>query len=453
MKKIITAFANPELNKKLLGEKEYEIITPDIQYQEGVIEILEENSNIDGLILNSFLPGEFDLYKFIYKIKEINHNLEIIIILEKKNEELKNFLFANGITNILYNNEITIEELIKLIKKEKKQIPEEISEEIKLLKEMILNNNIRKNKSIKEAKKIINKVIEIFKSNKISKIIVKNKINKKIKNKNNSIKIISVVGSAGVGKSIFTSILSKIIINQKILLIDFDFINNNISTIFSTKKIPKELNEKIINNKINKGEKALGELIIKINNKLNLICGLEIFINNNKNIKKEEIKNIIKKVQEISKEYDLVIIDTGSYNENNYLEEVLQCSDKGILLVEPNLLGIKKSKKLLETYINKLKIDKEKINVVFNKANINSINNLILKQLFFDFNILGNIRLNLKYDLLINNNLKIQDKKIHKEYLKIIKKLNIKEEIKDGYELIGNEQQLSKYKNAYQSNE
>lgn len=178
------------------------------------------------------------------------------------------------------------------------------------------------------------------------------------------------------------------------------------------------------------------ELIIKINNKLDLICGLDILFNNNKKIAKEEINNIIKNIKEISNKYDLIIIDTNSNLENNCLKELMAIADRNILLVEPNLLGIKKSQKILEIYINKWQINKEQINIVFNKININSINNLILNQLFSDFYILGEIKLNNKYDLIINNNLKIKDKKINKEYLKIINKLNLKEENKNGYKYV-----------------
>ena len=63
--------------------------------------------------------------------------------------------------------------------------------------------------------------------------------------------------------------------------------------------------------------------------------------------------------------------------------------------------------------------------MVFNKININSINNKILNNLFSDFNILGKINFSDKYNLIINNNLKILNKKINKEYINIIKKMKI----------------------------
>ena len=43
MKKVLTAMANPELHEKLKEKKEIEIIGKDIQYQEGIFEIIEKS--------------------------------------------------------------------------------------------------------------------------------------------------------------------------------------------------------------------------------------------------------------------------------------------------------------------------------------------------------------------------------------------------------------------------
>ena len=88
MKKIITALANPILNENLKEEKDFEILTKDIQYQEGIFEIMEEKNEIDYLILSEILPGENNIEKLIEKIKEKNIKIKIIIILESKKEEL-----------------------------------------------------------------------------------------------------------------------------------------------------------------------------------------------------------------------------------------------------------------------------------------------------------------------------------------------------------------------------
>ena len=52
MKKIITALAEPQLNNELKKEKDFIVIGKDIQYQEGVIEILETEKEVDFLIIS-----------------------------------------------------------------------------------------------------------------------------------------------------------------------------------------------------------------------------------------------------------------------------------------------------------------------------------------------------------------------------------------------------------------
>lgn len=404
--KILTALQDPKTNEILKEKTKHNIIETDIQYQEGILETLEKNNKIDLIIISQLLPGNIGFKDLINKIKMINNNIEIIAILENKNNELKDFLKQKNINSIFYNNEITIDELINVIEEKDKNKKEmEINKEIKLLKEIILENNKKIEQNKKEKK--INKILSILKEEKI-KIIKNSKINniKKFKNKINKTqnKIISVVGIPGVGKSIFISLFSKNIKYKKILIIDFDIYNKSLDLIFG------------YNTKLQQ-EKA----IIKINNNIDLLSKIEIFFKESY-IEKNKIKNIL---DSFSKKYDLIIIDNTSEYSCEHTKEILKNSDSIIFLSDANLIELNKTKKLLEKYINKWKIEKERINVVFNKININSINNKILNNLFSDFNILGKINFSNKYNLIINNNLKILNKKINKEYINIIKKMKI----------------------------
>ena len=404
--KILTALQDPKTNEILKEKTKHNIIETDIQYQEGILETLEKNNKIDLIIISQLLPGNIGFKDLINKIKIINNNIEIIAILENKNNELKDFLKQKNINSIFYNNEITIDELINVIEEKDKNKKEmEINKEIKLLKEIILDNNKKIEQNKKEKK--INKILSILKEEKI-KIIKNSKINniKKFKNKTNKTqnKIISVVGIPGVGKSIFISLFSKNIKHKKILIIDFDIYNKSLDLIFG------------YNTKVQQ-EKA----IIKINNNIDLLSKIEIFFKESY-IEKNKIKNIL---DSFSKKYDLIIIDNTSEYSCEHTKEILKNSDSIIFLSDANLIELNKTKKLLEKYINKWKIEKERINVVFNKININSINNKILNNLFSDFNILGKINFSNKYNLIINNNLKILNKKINKEYINIIKKMKI----------------------------
>lgn len=409
MRKIITALANPELSILIKQKCDVQIVAPDIQYQDGVIEILEKIKNADFLILNSIIYGELNIYDFINKIKEINQKIDVIIILENKNIELENFLNAKRIFNIFYNNKNTINELNKIINK--KNILEnenQINEEIKLLKELILEKNNNKNK-ITIIKNNLVKIKENIKNNFKKEFIKKHK---KIKNKKNIKKskqiVISVAGIGGVGKSIFCSVFSQLIKNKKILIVDFDILNSSINSIFGVKKY-KEKNA----NKIE-------DLIIKINNNIDMLGAVQFLFDDEYKIKKEKFAEIIKKE---FKKYDLVIIDNSSECFFDYTKEIFKNSDLILFIVEPNLTEIQKSKNLLNIYINKWKIKKEKFNIIFNKININSIDNKILKNIFSEFNIMGNIKLNINYNLIINKNIKNINKEIKKEFKLIINKI------------------------------
>lgn len=401
MKKIITAIGNEILNKKLKKENDFEVIIEDIQYKEGIIEYLEKENNIDILIISELLPGNIELKELIEKIKNINSNIEIIIFLENKNTELENYLYAKGIYNIFYNNQIEIEEIIKIINN--KNI--EINNELKEIKQMLLEK--QKNK-VNNKKIILNKLINIF--------------NKKQKYDLKEEKIISVTGTSGVGKSIFTINLANSLSNSKnkILIIDFDILNNSLHTILGKKKYSKKIQSKIKNNNLLK-EIKIEELIIKINSKIDLVSGINLLFDSKYKISSEKVKNILSKLKE---KYEIIIIDTSSECFFDYTKEIIKNSNLNIFILEANLLEIKKAKNLLNIYINNWEIPQENINILFNKYNENSIDISILKKIFSGFNILGKLSFNPQYNLIINkNNINKLNIILKNEYLKINKNL------------------------------
>lgn len=406
---IITALNNPKLNKKIREKTNFNIIGNDIQYKEGIIEMLEKNGEIELAIISELLPGEYTFIELIEKIKNKNKGIEIIAILKEDKEEIKNYLISKGVFDIFINNKISIEELIEKINEKNKIKKEiEINEEIKQLKKIILEKN---NKKI-NIKLFNNKKIKIIKNKIIN--ILKNK-NNKINNLKNNKKIISVIGTGGVGKSSFCTIFAKIIKNKKILIIDFDILNSSINSIFGTIKNP-------IKKEDAKTNKDVSDLIIKIDKNIEILCATKILVDKNYKKIKEEFSNIL---DELKNKYDLIIIDNSSECFFEYTKEILNKSDLLFFLVEPNIIELKKSRNFLDIYINKWKIKKEKINIIFNKTNINSIDNKILKTIFSDFKILGKIKININYNLIINKNLKIINKKIKDDYKKIIQNCNL----------------------------
>lgn len=395
MKKIITALAEPQLNNELKKEKDFIVIGKDIQYQEGVIEILETEKEVDFLIISEALPGNEKIENLIEKIKQINNEVNIVIILENKKEELEKNLYSKNVYLILYNK-IEIKEIIKLIKNKKEDENEKIKKEINDLKKIIIEQNSKN------------------KQNKKQKI-------KEVKELNSQKEIICILGSGGVGKSIFTVNLAKSLIysKKKILIIDFYILNNSLHTILGVKKYSEKISKKIKENNLIKDKIGLKELKIKINKRIDLISGINLLFDSKYKINNIQFNNLF---NDVKKFYDVIIIDTSSECFFNYTKDIIKKSNINIFIVEPNLLEIQKSKNILKIYKEEWNIDNNKINILFNKFNKNSIDINILKIIFSEYNIIGKIDINNKYNLIINKNANKIDKNIKKEYLKIIEK-------------------------------
>lgn len=399
MKKIITAIGNPILNEYLKKEEDIIVIGNDIQYQDGIFELLEKDNNINLIIISEIIIGENTIEKLIEKIKIINKNIKIIIILENKNEELENKLIAKGIIKIFYHNNIEINKFIKFIKENKENENEELKQEINDLKNLILEN--KKIDDENKSKKINNKI----KNNLFEKLNNKY-LNKKIVNQEKE--IISISGPNGAGKSIITVNLAKVMAlkKEKILIIDFDILNNNIHTILGVKKHLIKNNYEIEN------------LIIKVNKNIDLLSATEFLFGSKEKIDINEIENTINKLKE---KYNKIIIDTSSECFFDFTKTIIKLSNKNIFVTDTNILEIKKAKELLNIYINNWKINKNKFNILFNKYNKESISINILKELFCEFNIIGFLKYNSKYNKLINKNNRFNliDKKLKKEYLNL----------------------------------
>ena len=382
--KIITAIGEPKINEELKKDKFYEIIGVDIQYQDGIFEILEKNKNINYLILNLSLVGDLNKYELIEKILEENKKLKLIVILEKENEKIINYLFSKNIKNILIKNKNNLNEINNIIKN-KKEI-NLINDENKIINNKNntkknnkkIKNNIKKNKSIK-IKKFPTR--ELIKNNFIKKLL-----NKNIKKINN--KKLLILGDKKVGKTIFIILFSKII-NKKILIIDILNEKKEINIMFGIKS---------------SGE----EEILKINKNIDLIkCNIE-------SLERTDVKN---KFQE----YDYILFDSSNIKEKNEINKLTKITDEIILIIEPNIIGINNSKKIIDIILEEKNINKNNIKIIINKNNYFSINKKLIKNIFSEFKIIGQINQNNKYNFLINNNFNLIDLKIKKEFIKIIK--------------------------------
>lgn len=402
MKKIVTALGNPYLNHQLDKEEEFEIVTKDIQYQDGIFEILEKEEKIDFLIISEILLGENNIETLIEKIKEKNEQIKIIVILKNKQEELENKLYLKGVDKIYHNNEVEIEEISSYIKREKEN--KQIKLELENLKEILIKNNIYSEEENEKRKNTVKEKIKLMK-----------KENKKV---------ISVVGTGGVGKSIITLNLANILKEkqEKILILDFDILNQSLHTILGVNQYSKKIKNKLQKNDLIQSKLKIKDLIIKINKKVDLISGINLLFDSKYKISSQKIQFIL---EELKQYYDIIIIDTSSECFFDYTKNILHHSDTLLFLLEANLLEIKKAKNLLAIYQEQWKIKEEKIKIIINKYNENAVDDKIIKNIFSEYKILGKIKLNKKYNTLINKNFEedIFTKNIKKEYKKITDKI------------------------------
>ena len=377
MKNIITAIGNTNLNIELNKDIYFNVLSQDIQYQDGIFEILEHKSDIDFLIVGQNIPGEYEIIELIEKIINVNCKISIYVILEEKNLFLENELNRLKITSIFYSNQIEIKEMINFIKNDKKQEEENLKEEIAKLKELILKNNLNNEDDNNKENKIKKKSTKKKKSTVV-------KIQKNMEDR--EFTSICVSGVHGSGKSIITILIANYFQNQnkRVLIVDADSHNESIHTILGMKK------------KINSEEKFL-----KINKNISVFPDFNDFLEFDKKLKVNKYDRFI---EHIKNEYDILLIDTSSNIDNGYINKVLKLSNKIIFLVEPNLSEVSKSRKLLDFYLYKLNINKEKINIIFNKVNKNMIDENILNNLFFNIKIIGKILYGKEYTDCINKN-------------------------------------------------
>lgn len=409
MKKIITAI-DEELRKKLENSLQENVIINNILYPEGILEFLEKDTKIDIVILEDKIIEIKNIIPIIKEIKNKSKNIKIIILVEKKYEELKKYAKENFISyyylkdkSYLYNLKKELEDI-----EENSQI--ELKKEIQALKELLLKKESKKNVSfIKDIKRKL--------------------LNKKQKNKETNKHILGVIGPSGVGKSVVTVNLANSFKKEysKILVLDFDFLNNSLHTIYGVKKYPKKIEQKLKNNIIpiscsNDFIKKIKSFAIHINKKIDLISGIDIIFEKDKSKMNSKIQEILINLQ---KEYEMIIIDTSCECFFDINKAIMECSDNNIFVTDTNIIEIKKSKRLLDIYLEKWKIDKNKIYILFNKVNTFSIEEGILRNIFSDFFILGKIKYNKKYNLFINSNLsnKLIKNKIKEPYIKISKKI------------------------------
>ena len=455
MKKILTAINNPNLNKKLSDQEFIEIPYKDIQYKEAILEILNKNNYFDIIIINEQLPGEINFIELIKKIKKINKLIKIIIILEKEDEIKESELKKININEIYYNNKITLEYLIKIIKEKEINKEEELKKEINELKQIIKMNEIKNIKNMPNNNKKFFSKNKIFYYKELFKkpiLLIKNI---KYKQKEINIKeickgrVINVIGYKATGKSVITLMLAKVLSdkNYRILIINFSSEEINFySYMFNyskgdtkkfyikkkhfyrkSKSINFQKNNKINIKNLKLKKEILKNKIYKFKNFYNIEKNINNILKNyNKNIKILNINKLNKNYFEIKYLNKIIKYLKNNFNyiflEINYEEkikkEIIKIIDKNLIILEPNKIGILRAEKIIKE-LNI--IETEKINIIINKNNKNSINKEIINTYFYNYKILTIINNNTVFERMINNKMILKNNLIYLKLKKMIK--------------------------------
>ena len=350
---ILTAILNENINYKL---KEYEKINikyDDIQYEEGLIEILENDSNIDILILNSIFYKNI-ISKNLMKLI----NKETIIILIKLKEEV--YEYKDNVIQIENRNEDEIiNEIINIISNKF---------EVEINKVSSINYLKEENEKIKNELEMLKKIIEQKKEKKLFEKIKDFKKSKEIKEGNidkKSIKkgnIILFTGVPKTGKTVISSVVAENLSkDNKVLLIDVNFKEKDLITLFNKKKFNEKEDENIL---------------IKINDNLDLLSDLDIVI---KDFRTDISSKLDILLNQLLYKYDYLIIDFNLENENFIFEYILNKADKIFILIEGDLLNLKESKKAFEKITNV--INKKTIQIIINKNNSRFIEKEVIENI------------------------------------------------------------------------
>ena len=326
-----------------------------------------------------------------------------------------------------------------------KLINSSINEKNIIKKELVDKVNNEENKKIKigennQLKKEINKKIN---NKKLNNKKINNRVNevKKINSKNSifnqktlpinnlfysendipkqNSETICILGTNGIGKSVFSILFAQSMKNKKSIIIDFDVLNQSLHTLLGIKNYDEKIKKGIKQNDLINHNQDFKKYIIKNNTKIDLLSGMNLILDSKYKLSNKKIRRINEQLKE---DYDIIIFDTSSESFLDYTKEIINLSDQVIFISGANLLEIKKSEKLLEIYNKEWGINKNKINIIFNKCTNKSIDENILKEVFRKYNILGKIQLNDYYDLLINKNMTYKTK-LHKEIEKIKKQI------------------------------
>lgn len=387
MKKVLIAMNNEMLLNQIKKCGKYIVYGYDIDTKENVIEYLSKN-DVDVLITKESLNGEMDFKTYIREIKKKQEKVKVIFVANELTEEVKGFLLANDINNMIEGNIASFSKIINMIDSKQGVIE---CKAIRQYGESKSNTNIIKKQKI------------------------------------------CVFGTSGAGKSYVASLLAHHIskkLKLNTLLIDMDLQNaaidiyNNLthasdSLGYLMEEIDNEtFNREVLQDYINKTEK---------NAKLS-------FITNNVGV--YECQNRLSKMyyeklyEEAGKNYDTVILDMPSAPFLDVVPFSVLKADKIVFVLNPNFISIRQAIKYLDLMVNVWQVEKNKIYLIINKFGKDSLTTKQVSAILRDYPVVLKINETTEVEKIINGITNITGEEIE-ETEELLKMLNIYDDLED----------------------
>lgn len=356
---IILAIDNEFVKEKITDIYKEKVHKYDLVTKEELIEFLSIKKEPYIIITKDSLSGNLDAKMYIKQIKLASPESKIIYIVENLDSEYKQFLFANEVFNILESTNLNIQNIISSIEEDKKVVYKEVK-----------NDNIQSVKEPFHEYKVENK----------NNIILKKKI--------------AIYGTSGSGKSFVSSLISKNIsddLNISIALLDMDIQNPSID----------------IFNNVDNNVDGLSQMIDDLDKRRDINNIIDKYMINDKNNKKlwymtnnASIFDIQNKFSNkyyekiysgIMNKFDFSVIDLPSSPFLDVVPYTLTECDNIFFVINPNYVSIRQAIKYLELLTKLWNISKDKIKLIVNKTQKNSLENVQIESLLEGFEIILNI--------------------------------------------------------------
>ena len=310
---ILVALGNKEIKEKIDKKYGQRVYKYDISIKEDVLEFLKNTTRKYIVITTLNLLGNISNEEYIEKLRTLNSNNKIIVLVDNLTYQNKKMLLANEVFNIIEGNEIDIEVIFKLIEKDEKII----------YKTIYINKEINK-----EKRKIV------------------------------------VFGTSGSGKSFISYFIATAIAkctNEDVVLDTYDtqnpladVISNLSSNDYNSNNFIKDILE---------DKHKIDNYILKDNKYKNLsylIKNMEVITPSYENINFKNVINIV------SNNYYFTIVDLPNFSLSSSISDMLYLATDIIFVLNPNYISLRQAKKYLEYISNILGIEKTKIKIVIN---------------------------------------------------------------------------------------